>query len=339
MFSIKNQPHKFKQFFTNWAITLVTFVICLLIVEVVYRLQLIDFYKPEITLLNNLTKDKKSKKKVLVFGDSFTASLNNYVTFLNDRFPEIQFINSAMPGIGAQEINVIAKNRITEFNPEMVIVQFYVGNDLLDIKKPINWSNISFARNCYWLLSNHLYSWRFINYRLGQFKSNIGQSVESEQLKNYDSFSFDKFSKREKLLLSADAFYYDKSIHVSDDFKERYEVFIANVNDVIELCKSKKIALKIVIIPASCQVNERYKINLKKMGARFKHTAINDTIYPFIKQLTEKMYGNSTQILNPLVTFQKAESIGTRLYFENDIHLNKNGDSVLAQFIGNHLEK
>lgn len=317
----------------------ITFIVCLLLVEVVYRYQLFDFYKAEITYLNNSIKDKKSKKKVLVFGDSFTANMNNYVTILNDSFPDIQFINSAMPGIGAQEINVIAKNRIAEFNPDMVIVQFYVGNDLLDIKKPINWSNISFARNCFWFMSNHLYSWRFINYRLGQFKSTIGQSVETSKLKNNDSFSIDKFSKREKLLLAADPFYYDKSIHISGDFKERYEVFTANVNDISEQCKARNIDLKIVVIPASCQVNEHYQMNLQKMGAQFKNASINDTLYPFIDQLNSKMNINSTQVLNPLASFQKAESIGKKLYFENDIHLNKNGDSVLAQFISNNLIK
>lgn len=339
MFNSQKQAKKFNNIAINMAIMLVTFIVCLLLVEVVYRYQLFDFYKAEITYLNNSIKDKKSKKKVLVFGDSFTANMNNYVTILNDSFSDIQFINSAMPGIGAQEINVIAKNRIAEFNPDMVIVQFYVGNDLLDIKKPINWTNISFARNSFWFMSNHLYSWRFINYRLGQFKSSIGQSVETTKLKNNDSFSSDKFSKREKLLLTADPFYYDKSIHVSDDFKERYEAFIANVTDISELCKPRKIALKIVVIPASCQVNERYNINLKKMGAQFEKTSVNDTLYPFIQQLSKKMENNSTQVLNPLAIFQKAESIGTRLYFENDIHLNKNGDSVLAQFISNHLKK
>lgn len=318
---------------------LATFIVCLLLVELVYRYQLFDFYKAEITYLNNSIKDKKSKKKVLVFGDSFTANMNNYVTILNDSFSDIQFINSAMPGIGAQEINVIAKNRINQFNPDMVIVQFYVGNDLLDIKKPINWSNISFARNCYWFMSNNLYSWRFINYRLGQFKSSIGQSVETSKLKNNDSFSSEKFSKREKLLLAADPFYYDKSIHVSDDFKERYDAFIANVTDISELCKARNIDIKIVVIPASCQVNEHYQMNLQKMGAQFKNASLNDTLYPFIQQLTEKMNGNSTQVLNPLASFQKAESIGKKLYFENDIHLNKNGDSVLAQFISNNLIK
>jgi len=86
-------------------------------------------------------------------------------------------------------------------------------------------------------------------------------------------------------------------------------------------------------------VNEHYQMNLQKMGAKFEKTSINDTLYPFIQQLTENINGNSTQVLNPLSTFQKADSIGRRLYYENDIHLNKNGDSVLAQFISNNFIK
>ena len=317
----------------NSLIAFGAFIGCLLLLEVVYRYQLIDFYKPEITYLNDSVKHKKTKKRVLVFGDSFTASLNNYVTILNDSFPNLSFINSGIPGIGAQEINAIAKSRIDHFNPETVIIQLYVGNDLIDIKKPINWSKISFARNCFWYISNHLLSLRCINYKLGQLKNWIGQSVETNRLKNNDSFSIDKFSKREKMLLNADPFYYEKSIYVTEDYKERYETYLNCLTKVCELCNERNIAVKILIIPTSCQVNKHYQTNFKKFGAKFSQNNIQDTLYPFMTKLTKKMTETSTQVLNPLGSFQKADSISKRLYYENDIHLNKNGERVLAQFL------
>ncbi len=319
-------------------IMLVSLVFCLLIIEIVYRYQLIDFYKAEKTYLNSSLKEKKRKKKILVFGDSFTASNHSYLSILNDSFPNIQFINSAMPGIGIQEINVIAKNRIKEYQPDLVLVQFYVGNDLLDIKKPINWSTLNLARNCFWLLSNNLFSLRYINYKLGQFKSSIGQSVETELLQNNDSFSVNKMSKREKLLIKADANHYEKSITISADYEERYQVFLKGVDNLLVLCKQQNVPIKIIVIPANCQVSNEYVLNLTKCGANFSGKNINDTLYPFINRLSKHFYGKDLEILNPLPAFQHAERNGSGLYFKNDLHLNNIGNSVLARFIGNQLK-
>lgn len=311
----------------------------LLVLEVIYRFQFFDFYKPEITLLNKTTKDKKVRKKILVFGDSFTATPSGYVAKLNSFFPDMQFINSAMPGIGAQEINIIAPSRIDKFNPDMVIVQLYVGNDLIDIKKPINWSNLSVTRNCFWYISNYFYSIRFINYRLAQLKTILGQSIESNQLKNNDSFSVERFSKREQLLLSADPYYYEKSIFVTNHFDDRFESYLKNITDIYTLCDTRNIKLKLLIIPTCCQVNDRYLTHFKTIGAKFNHTSINDTLYPFINKLNARM-GNckSLEILNPLPAFQKAESKKLNLFYNNDIHLNETGDSVLAEFISSTLK-
>jgi hypothetical protein len=321
----------------NLLLMSVSVFICVTIIELTYRCQLFDFYRSEFNYLNKKALQKNSPKKVLVFGDSFTAAAGSYVNVLNDSLSNITFINAAIPGIGVQEMNCMANKRIQEINPSLVILQVYVGNDLIDIEKPINWNTISFGRNTYWLFANQIYSLRFLNYKLGQIKQASGQALETEFLKNNDSFSIDKMSKREKLLVQADPNYYEKSIKIKPDFENRFAVFITQINQIATLCLSKNIPIKILVIPASCQVSEYYKMNLEACGAVFKERNTFDANYPFITQLKQQIKPSSIEVVNPLPYLQQSDSAGNRLYFENDLHLNNKGNIELAKFISLHL--
>jgi len=322
----------------NALIFVISCLFCLFFLEFTYRFQFIDFYKTELNYFNNLNEQNIGEKKVLVFGDSFTANSNNYINILNNNNNNITFLNAAMPGVGIQEINCIAKNRIEAFKPKMIIVQLYVGNDLLDIKKPINWHSISLFRNLYWHVSNRFYSIRYLNYKLGQLKEAMGQAIETELVSDSDTFSTNKMSKREYILTQADPNYYEKSINISDEYEARFSKLSENLNDIHDLCKKYGIPLKVLIIPASCQVSLYYKNNLEKCGAYFEQKNTTDTIYPFINKLTNRFKVNSIEFLNPLSMFQRADSSGHRLYYENDIHLNKEGNIVLAKFLDNKLK-
>lgn len=321
----------------NLLLLIVSVSVCLIIVEVTYRYQLFDFYSSEFNYLNKKIIQKKSTKKVLVFGDSFTAATNSYVNILNDSLSDVTFINAAIPGIGVQEINCIAKKRLQEISPALVIIQVYVGNDLIDIEKPINWSTVSISRNLYWLISNQFYVLRYFNYKLGQMKQALGQAVETEFLKNNDSFSVEKMSKREKLLLQADPNYYEESIQIKPVYENRFTSFLNHIHQITQLCLDKNIPVKIVIIPASCQVSEYYKTNLETCGAKFNDENTFETNYPFVSQLKKSLQPKTIQIINPLPFIQQSDSTGNRLYFENDLHLNNKGNMALAKYIMLHL--
>lgn len=324
-------------FCQNLLLLIVSVSVCLIIIEITYRYQLFDFYSSEFNYLNKKIIQKKSTKKVLVFGDSFTAATNSYVNILNDSLSDVTFINAAIPGIGVQEINCMAKKRLQEISPAMVIIQVYVGNDLIDIQKPINWNTISISRNLYWLLSNQLYVLRYFNYKLGQMKQALGQAVETEFLKNDASFSVEKMSKREKLLLHADPNYYEESIQIKPAYENRFNSFLNHIHQITQLCLDKNIPIKIVVIPASCQVNNYYKMNLEKCGAHFNDDNIFETNYPFVNQLKNSLQPKTIQIINPLPFIQQLDSTGNRLYFENDLHLNSKGNAVLAKYVMRHL--
>ena len=108
----------------------VLFISSLCLLELIYRFQIVDFYKTELETLNpNLHQDYPNGN-VLIFGDSFSGFPNGYVEQLRVAYPETNFINCAIAGTGLKQHSLFYKSRIQEFNPKQILYQFYVGNDL-----------------------------------------------------------------------------------------------------------------------------------------------------------------------------------------------------------------
>jgi len=165
---------------------LVILISTILLFEICYRFYLIDFYNVENNYFNN--PDIKKKKTILFFGDSFTASNNNYISMLSDSFPESNIINAAVPGIGIRETSIFASTRIKQYKPDIVVFQVYTGNDFTDIKHDLNFNSLSLIRNLYWYFSDKFLGIRYINYKLGQFKKT--EHYHFKEKENFDSKSF-----------------------------------------------------------------------------------------------------------------------------------------------------
>lgn len=275
---------------------------------------------------------------MLVFGDSFTADKNNYVHLLRDSLPETAFINAAVPGIGIQEVNLFAANRIEQIKPNLIIYQVYVGNDLTDIKKPINWTTISFTRNLYWLISDYCYSLRFLNYKLGQIKSLLGQHVEQKEVKEITQFSKYNYSEREKLFVKANPNFINDAVQLKD--KALANEYKKNLEQLITIATEKKIPMVVVVIPHCAQVNQFYQQNFISLQANLPDSLqMEQALYPFYKSIYKKaMESKKITCLNPLPIFQQTDCIHNRLYFENDIHLSAKGQAALGIMLYEYLK-
>jgi len=309
-----------------------TVIVFVLILEISFRYYWFDFYSKEVTFLNEKSKQKKHTKTILLLGDSFTASANNYCDILNDNIHDVRFINAGVPGFGIQEESIIAESRIEEFKPNAVILQIFVGNDLLDLEKPVNWSTSNTTRNIYWTFSNTLLSLRYINYKAGQFKTNMNLDSGFKNTKLSSKFSVDNYSARERILLNADNKFLSKSIFIYDDYSFRFKKYQEYIEQIEILCEARNIPLILLIIPTACQVTKLYQSRDEQLGAIFKNSAVQDTLYPFLHQLRNTC-GSRATILNPLPIFQEQEKSGNALYYENDIHLNPMGQKILADFL------
>lgn len=320
--------------------TVFTVTLFLLVLEITYRWQLIEFYKPELKALNPL-KPKVSGKKVLVFGDSFTADQHSYVNLLRDSFPEYDFVNASISGTGIQETNLIAPNRIRAFKPDMVIYQVYVGNDLSDIHKPANRKKISLSRNIYWWLSDKLFCLRFLNYRLAQYKYSLGMNVEVANVRAIDQFTVDSYSQREKLFIKSNAAFITQTVLLSPPMEKVFDKYQEELMHFTNLLQEQNIPLLVVFLPHCTQVNATYRNRFALLGADLKDSlALSTDDYPFYNRIKEILitYPN-VSVVNPLPYLRQNEQENTLLYFANDIHLTPHGQKQLGTYLCQEIKE
>lgn len=310
----------------TWQMLLVLFLV-LCVLEIAYRYQWIDFFKTEFKALN---KDTKSgKPNVLVFGDSFTAYPDGYVTHLRKAHSQYNFINCAMPGSGPYEVELMASRRISDYPPEFVIYQMYVGNDLTDINPPVNWRELSFARNTYWSLKGYFQIFGLLSRRLSGLQSDFDPATLKQ-----DSSKFDPklYSPRTKMMIRADKNYIQKCVNLKGEYLDAME----SCKESIEYLRNvlpKKTPIYIVIIPHFSQVTKVYSENYEQLSG---HKTSRKTEYPFYRKINGI---KGVQALNPMKAFRDAEDNGMQVYFSNDPHLNVEGQRVLFEFLDEKLKK
>lgn len=309
-----------------WQSSLILFIsLCLF--EMIYRFNWIDFYHTELEALNpiadlNLEKDKT----ILIFGDSFTSDPNSWTKIIRDSLPTYNIINSAVPGTTVLHQKLIFDDRVSRFKPDQIIIQLYVGNDLIDYNRPKNFSKISIFRNIYWWMSEYFLSLQYVNYKLGQFNA---PDADTEP-KNIDAFSVTVYNTRVKNYLEASPSIIQESIHLDDLYNHEFDQL---TNDLVYMIKSYHKPIYIVVLPHCVQTNKSYFNNYISLGAKLDEDKISDfSFYSNLKTL-EASHQN-VKVLSPLTDFKESNEF---LYFMNDPHLNSIGQGLLGKFILNQL--
>ena len=202
----------------------------LLLFEVVYRYQWIDFYATEYHFLNPQLDLEDERPRVLVMGDSFTASDSNYVDQLRGQFPGLQFINSAVPGTGAVQASYMAPRRFRAVEPDLVVYQVYLGNDLFDIRNPTSFRRMSLVRNLYWATANRFRSIGYLNYKMGQF---FAAPPDTAKMMHF-GFSPERYNAREKMYLKAAPNWLTEQLKLGAEWESGGESYLAYVADILE---------------------------------------------------------------------------------------------------------
>jgi len=188
------------------------FFVCLVLLEICFRHQFVDFYQSELSGLNTEEELNSKGNNVLVFGDSFSAHPDSYVKKLREELPAVNLINTAIPGTGINQHELLFKKRIKKYQPKAIIYQFYVGNDFTDINHPINFEKLSFLRNVFWKASERFLILQYINHRLA-FLNKSNQPIEKL---HEAGFSKEKYNNRVKTYYRADNTGLENTILLSD---------------------------------------------------------------------------------------------------------------------------
>ncbi len=324
-------------------ISAITYCITILIVtlsvlEVVYHNQLFDFYCVELNTLNSQQELHSNKKKILILGDSFGAQQKSYVQLLKDSLHNFSVINSSVPGTSAREMSYLSQRRIDQFNPDKIIIQMYVGNDLIDIKHAYNFHTISWVRNFYWFMADNFSSLAWINYKLGALRTNLDYEQNFVVPSNTDSFSVANYNGRVKLLIRANARFIAQSILLED---EKYQCAFRELTNYISAIEKRfhqthpNGEIVLVCIPHCSEVNQHYKINYEKLGALFNRSEYKSEVN-FNSKL--KLQFEELTFVNIMDSLSQAEINGTAVYFQNDEHLNKKGQQIVGQQILHQLQ-
>lgn len=316
---------------------LLTLFLLVCMLEWAYRGQWIDFYANEFQYLNAVeSKENRSDRPILmVFGDSFTASPHSYVHTIDAALPNWRVVNHAVPGIGARQIKRIANARMQAEVPDAVMVQLYVGNDLLDQCPQVDWRHQGLLRNTYHFGSQYLEVLPFLNYRMGQWKNALGPDTLIQNFfKVDDTFEAKRYNQRVKRLLHVNPEYISESALLNEDMKAVHLDMLADLDSwLAELPDS--VPVLVVCIPHAVQVNKRYLDDYLQLGARFSDLeALTAPEYPFIKELST-YFSDRPQItvVNPVIQFQQNDNFDAPLYLANDPHLTQHGQRVLAQVL------
>jgi len=315
-------------------------VAALLVLEVLYRSQLVDTYQPELRALNSpLVLASGKKPTILVMGDSFTARRDSYAAMLRDTLQDWRVVNSAVSGTGVLQALSMAPRRFDRFEPSIFVYQVYVGNDLFDIRYPVNWRSVSAARNLYWLLANHLRVVGYMNYRLGQLREPATTSPNAPPgaaatTETAEAFAVERYDPRVKAYLRAEPSLLEDSILVQEGRQHDYAVFLDRLSRLLAYCRPEECRAYVLVVPHASQVDERYVTEMTRLGARFTNPALLRTLeYPFLVHLRERFGGSSNvRVVNPLGRLREAQA-RQAVFNANDEHLNPAGQREIAAII------
>jgi hypothetical protein len=270
--------------------------------------------------------------------------------------PDFRIINGAIGGTGIIEADIIAPRRFNTFEPDIFIYQIYIGNDLINISPPVNWSSLSVLRNIYWSAIPYFRSLAFLNFRFGQlFKDNANLAMmlpndaqvggrRENRVKGElgREFAPEKYNLRNIIMLKGDPDMIEDTILVKSRRKRDFETLLGRLGKLLDRCDPLQCRAYVLIVPHASQSSEQYLHNMLELGARFSRpTLVTEVDYPFVSRIRDFLNSENhghVEVLNPLKRFQQLEADGPHLYFQNDPHLNDHGQKVLADFLIDNIQ-
>jgi hypothetical protein len=309
-------------------------LVLLALLELFYRNQWIDTYKRELNALNPKTWPPNPSKKILVMGDSFSAAENSWVNVLRNRHPDWQVVNSAVPGTTIYQANLMLSGRLKTYKPELLIYQVYAGNDLFDLRYPVNWGTIGWGRNMYWGLANHVRSLGWLNYALGQFKRAADMPDFAQGKVNEGDFDPAKYSERERLYLKAEPELIQNQVTLQGGREEDMEDYLEWMQEFLATAKEAGCPVIVLVIPHCAQVYGRYAERMRLIGANWmdKWSTLGGANYPFFRKLAG-LQADGVGIVNLLPVLSEQEGLGKSMYYLHDAHLNDAGQSMVADAV------
>lgn len=313
--------------------TLIAVSVVLVLVEISYRLGKLDPHGAELEAFNpELATGSWGGSTLLALGDSFTAGAESWPS----RLPAIlgedwRVINSGVGGTTITHARVMAKRRFGQFDPDVVVYQTYVGNDLLDLRHPRNSPEIGAARRVYWWFSDSgAFAPWYLNHRAAGLAARKSFDPEKAAAAVSAPFSIERYSPRDRWLSRVDPRHVERQVLIDGSSMEsawrRYE---ENLLHLEAGCREIGAELVILVVPHCLQVAPVYRKRFAAMGATWDdEDLLTRWPMPFATRVREAL--PSVRVVDLLPPMQDAERGGVRVYSTNDPHLTSEGSWLVA---------
>ncbi len=263
--------------------------------------------------------------RVLTVGASFAFGVvpyaQNYLTLLeqnlNDEGGEVEIINMGIPGIGPNRYGSVLVNEGLQFTPDMVIINFFIGNAFLASRRHRQLHTYSYLVSLvrFLIKTREAHKGLIIHQNDTYFDEKPTLS-DLEFLRIEASRLFQFESDNEELdRLAGDAMHY--------------------IDNVKRVCDKNAIKLLVMIIPDSIQVHPEIRAKV------IEYSGTNTGDYDFDRPnrvLERHLRARGIDYLD-LTEAMIKEGGSERLYKPNDTHWNVAGNRVAARELRSYFDE
>ncbi len=294
--------------------------------------------------------------RILALGDSFTYGRvhyeYNFLTLLEERldqhWPEwrVEILNAGVPAYQpVNELHYLKKYGF-RLEPDLVLLNFYVGNDLFSNEKeptdlhpeaPIHdeletvetlplysllrWSEL------YWTVLNFYARYQVleeINQRVPELDPS---QMEDPRRIHPDFWMMDEEQYGEELKQQMRLYF--SSERRNDWDRENFVTTVAVIQEMAEMCRERGVDFAVVLIPSEVQVDEKVRELFQEAIEEEIPVSTFDFEQPQ-KTLVQQLNETGIHCLDLLPAFSR-QGKEKRLYLLRDTHWNEEGNALAAE--------
>ncbi len=262
--------------------------------------------------------------RIITIGDSFVFGVvpykYNYYTLLESKLnrngKKYEIVNMGISSAGPKEYLTLLSSEGLGYNPDIAIVNIFLGNDLLDaIKEDAPAVSNSYVRLYFKFVYKLLMHYRG--------KKDFLQCLYSDSLPTFDDQKYYEIERYRSVIFLKDNKLPPNYIHTTYYYLGKMK----------QLCDARKIRLLVILIPGEIQVNKELQntvANIYNIKAdRFDFTLPTRILSKYLDNSSIEYYDLTNEFIN------KAVSIN--LYKPKDTHLNLAGNEFAAELLFKYL--
>lgn len=269
------------------------------------------------------SEKKKGNFRIAAIGDSFAFGVvpykHNYLTLLESQLQDKGFdaevCNLGIPSTGPGDYLAILRQEALQLEPDMVLVSFFIGNDIIEGIRKKKWYEYSYAASLirYLFVIRPKYEGQVVH----------GTGTYCDNCPSFDESAYLNVEKERSVLYLTER----------TDVLPLIDQVLAPVEDMRNICKELGIPFAVVIIPDEVQINKG--LQQKVRAALAVQDSDWNTVLPN-ERLAARLKDMGVAFLDLLPFFaEKAQT--ERLYRPRDSHWNIAGNQLAADVIQEYI--